>query len=129
MHVSGKFLLFTVFLASSFIIPPVITLDGCYDVVWSADIKSFGEDGQDGQSGQAGQNNKNSDDLTLFADGSPHTLNLTGLDGEKGQNGQDGKAANCGSQPVDAYHNLQAPSGGNGGNGGNGGDGLVNWEE
>ncbi|YAI81299.1 MAG: collagen-like protein [cyanobacterium endosymbiont of Rhopalodia sterrenbergii] len=123
MHVSGKFLLFTVFLSTSFVIPPVITLDGCYDVVWSADIKSFGEDGQNGQSGQAGQNNKNSDDLTLFADGSPLSLDLAGPDGEKGKDGQDGEAANCESQPVDVSYNLRAPSGGNGGNGGNGGDG------
>jgi hypothetical protein len=123
MRVSDKFLLFTVFFASSFLIPPVITFNGCYDVVWSADIKSFGEDGQNGQSGLAGQNTKNSDDLTLFADGSPLTLDLAGLDGEKGQDGQDGKAANCESQPVDVSYNLQAPSGGNGGNGGNGGDG------
>ncbi|BBA78764.1 hypothetical protein RGRSB_0143 [cyanobacterium endosymbiont of Rhopalodia gibberula] len=123
MHVSDKFLLFTVFFTSSFVIPPVIIHDGCYDIVWSADVKSFGEDGQNGQSGEAGQNNKNSDDLTLFADGSPLTLDLAGLDGEKGKDGQDGEAANCESQPVDVSYNLRAPSGGNGGNGGNGGDG------
>ncbi|WP_267383405.1 collagen-like protein [Cyanobacterium sp. uoEpiScrs1] len=123
MHVTNKFLLFTIFFASSFVVPPVVTPNRCYDVVWSADIKSFGADGQNGQSGQAGRNNKNSDDLTLFADGSPLILDLTGLDGEKGKNGQDGKAANCESQPIDVSYNLQAPSGGNGGNGGNGGDG------
>ncbi|XLQ10950.1 MAG: collagen-like protein [cyanobacterium endosymbiont of Epithemia adnata isolate EadnSB Bon19] len=123
MRASGNFLLFTVFFAISFAIPPVITFNGCYDLVWSADIKYFGEDGQNGQSGQAVKNTRNSDDLTLFADGSPLTLDLAGLDGEKGKDGQEGKAANCKSQPVDVSYNLQAPSGGNGGNGGNGGDG------
>ena len=123
MHVSGKLSLFTIFFASSLVIPPVITLDECYDVVRAADVKSFGKDGQNGQSGQAGQKSQSSDDLTIFDDGSPLILDLAGLDGKKGKDGQEGKSANCESQPVNVSYNLQAPSGGNGGNGGNGGDG------
>ncbi len=123
MHVLGKLSLFTLFFTSSLVIPPVIRFDVCHGLAWGADIKSFGQDGQSGQSGQAGQNSQDSDNITIFADGSPLTLNLAGLDGEQGKNGQDGEEATCKSQPVNVPYHLQAPSGGNGGNGGNGGDG------
>lgn len=123
MHVLGKLSLFTIFFASSLVVPRVIPVDKCHGVAWGAQIQSFGSDGQSGQSGQAGAKGQNTDDLTLFVDGSPVTLNLAGLDGEQGQDGENGENPNCSTQPVNVSYNLQAPSGGNGGNGGNGGDG------
>lgn len=83
----------------------------------------FGSGGQNGQAGGTGKNGTNADNLTIFADGSPLTLNLAGRDGENGQKGGDATAPNCVNQPLNATTNLQAPDGANGGNGGNGGDG------
>ncbi|GBF80312.1 hypothetical protein AsFPU1_1713 [Aphanothece sacrum FPU1] len=95
----------------------------CAGVAWGADIKPFGQNGSDAQNGISGKNGQDSDNLTIFADGSPVTLNLVGANGEKGKEGERGKDARCDNQPVGVNYNVQAPSGGRGGNGGNGGDG------
>ena len=87
------------------------------------EIQSFGKIGSDSPSGQKGQDGRDSDSLTVFADGSPMTLDLSGENGFSGENGLQGGEPLCEEQPEDAKKNLQAPSGGNGGDGGDGGTG------
>ena len=95
----------------------------CRLLAQAARANPYGTTGQTGQTGANGTGGSNADDVTLFADGSPLTLNLAGKGGEDGAAGGDGESPDCGNQPLDARQNLQAADGGNGGNGGNGGDG------
>jgi hypothetical protein len=89
----------------------------------AAEIEKIGKQGQDGQPGEKGQDGRNSDSLTVFADGSPMTLDLAGENGHPGTNGSPGANANCQEQPKDFNRNLQGANGGNGGDGGDGGNG------
>jgi hypothetical protein len=95
----------------------------CFVLAQAAAVQSFGTAGSTGASGQNGQAGSPAENVTIFADGTPLTLNLAGRDGDKGRNGDDAKAPDCGQQPEQVTQNLQAADGGNGGNGGNGGDG------
>lgn len=95
----------------------------CFVVAQGAETQSFGSNGQNGAAGVTGKNVVNTDNLTIFADGSPLTLNLAGKDGENGQKGGDATAPNCNNQPENVNYDLRAPDGASGGNGGNGGDG------
>ncbi len=101
--------------------PKPLTQD-CHWLVQGANRTPFGSAGQVGKTGENGQNGADSDNVTVFADGSPLTLNLAGKNGENGQAGGNAIAPNCGNQP-NVTENLVAPDGSNGGNGGNGGDG------
>jgi hypothetical protein len=86
-------------------------------------VVSFGQDGTDGKNGQDGGRGRDAETLTIFADGSPLNLDLSGQAGLAGQVGDNGTNAICDNQPVNVNYNLWGASGGDGGNGGNGGDG------
>lgn len=91
--------------------------------VLAADTKSLGERGESGDSGNKGGNGRDSDNLTVFADGAPMTLDLTGGNGAVGETGKQGEDANC-EQPTESVgKNLRGADGGNGGDGGDGGNG------
>jgi hypothetical protein len=91
--------------------------------VLAADIKEYGETGDSGEAGNPGRDGRNSDSLTVFADGSPMTLDLTGEKGFTGQTGQKGYNALCEEQPKEVNKDLRSSDGGNGGDGGDGGEG------
>ncbi len=118
-----KLPLFVLFFASSLMVPLPSSSNLCIGGAMSAEVRTFGQDGSNASSGASGGDGEDRDNLTIFADGSPVTLNLVGEDGQPGNEGKAGEDAECENQPTDVKHNLQAPSGGNGGNGGNGGDG------
>ncbi|MGK7878951.1 MAG: collagen-like protein [Crocosphaera sp.] len=118
-----KFTLFFLLLASSLIVPSLSSSKMCLGMARATEVRAFGQTGSNASVGLPGNDGKDSDNLTIFADGSPLTLNLAGQDGQAGQQGQPGEDADCPNQPTGVKHNLLAPSGGNGGNGGNGGDG------
>jgi hypothetical protein len=54
----------------------------------AAEVRTFGQNGSNASSGTSGQDGEDSDNLTIFADGSPLTLNLAGEDGQPGEVGQ-----------------------------------------
>lgn len=95
----------------------------CSSLARASDVENFGEEGQDGTVGQKGQNGRDSDSLTVFADGSPMTLDLSGENGFAGTNGTIGQNAICDGELREKSNNLQASNGGNGGDGGDGGNG------
>ena len=119
---SAKFSLFLVILA----LPQFFTSTAdsiLCSPSWAAEVRDLGEQGQKGEPGQDGQPGKNSDSLTVFADGTPMTLDLSGENGQPGNVGLPGNQAICGDQPTDADHNIQLANGGDGGDGGDGGNG------
>ena len=118
-----KIPLFFLLFASSLMVSIPSSSKMCVGMARAAEVRAFGQTGSNAGGGVSGNNGKDSDNLTIFADGSPLTLNLAGEDGKPGQQGQTGEDADCQNQPTGVKHNLLAPSGGNGGNGGNGGDG------
>ena len=89
----------------------------------AAKLKDFGDRGKDGRSGEKGQNGRDSDNLTVFADGSPMTLDLSGANGLQGNNGASGNSAACETTIKDQSKSLQGSNGGHGGDGGDGGNG------
>ncbi len=92
--------------------------------VLAADNRSLGESGDSGEAGAKGNNGRNSDSLTVFADGSPMTLDLSGGNAASGQEGVEGYDAFCDRQPTkDVGKDLQGADGGSGGDGGDGGIG------
>ena len=91
--------------------------------VLAADVETTGESGDDGVTGAKGKDGRNSDDLTVFADGNPMTLDLTGGHGTKGLTGAKGEDAFCEQQTEAVGKNLRGADGGNGGDGGDGGVG------
>lgn len=122
--VVGKLSIFLVFLTFPYFIPASSHSSWCsFWLARGEDTKSFGKNGQDGNQGKNGQDGQNSDNLTIFADGSPTTLNLAGQNGLDGEDGGNGNDAPCSNQPQDVTYNLRAPDGGNGGDGGDGGKG------
>ncbi len=85
-------------------------------------------DGSDGSNGRSGRSGRSGRDATVFADGSPVSLDLSGSDGEDGEDGEDGYRARCrrrygGKVKGDRKGDIHAPDGGKGGNGGRGGNG------
>jgi hypothetical protein len=95
----------------------------CFLQASANQIVDFGEKGKSAENGEDGIKGKNSEALTIFADGSPLNLNLSGQDGTDGTNGEIGDSALCENQPANVSYNLVGANGGDGGNGGNGGDG------
>lgn len=89
----------------------------------AADLISMGEEGDSGEEGANGKNGRNSDNLTIFADGSPMTLDLAGGNGGSGEIGIKGENALCEQQGDDIGKNIKGADGGNGGDGGDGGIG------
>jgi hypothetical protein len=84
---------------------------------------NYGTDGSKGSDGRSGRSGRSGENQTIFVDGSPVNLDLSGQDGEDGEDGQRGYRANCGHQPDNVSHDIYAPNGGAGGDGGRGGDG------
>ena len=95
----------------------------CFLSASANQIVDFGNNGDDGNDGIDGTKGKDSEALTIFADGSPLNLNVSGQDGSKGESGTSGQSALCDNQPVNVNYNLVGANGGSGGTGGNGGDG------
>ena len=92
--------------------------------VLAADNRSLGESGDSGEAGEKGNNGRDSDNLTVFADGSTMTLDLSGGNGASGEQGAKGYDAYCDRQPTKGVgKDLQGADGGNGGDGGDGGVG------
>ena len=91
--------------------------------VLAADVEMLGESGDDGTTGAKGKDGRNSDDLTVFADGTSMTLDLTGGHGTEGATGTKGEDALCEQQTEAVGINLRGADGGNGGDGGDGGVG------
>lgn len=83
--------------------------------------RRYGSDGSDGRSGRSGRSGR---DATVFADGSPVSLDLSGRDGEDGEDGEDGDRPRCRGRYGDKVkRNIHARDGGKGGNAGSGGNG------
>ena len=95
----------------------------CSSALRAEEMKEFGERGENGIVGEKGTNGRNSDNLTVFADGSPMTLDLSGENGFPGSDGTVGGDGICGDIAEDVEENLQASNGGNGGDAGDGGNG------
>ncbi len=91
--------------------------------VLAADIQDLGESGDNGEEGVKGNNGRNGDNLTVFADGTPMTLDLTGGGGAAGQQGIQGYDALCEQQGDKIGKNLRGANGGDGGDGSDGGIG------
>ncbi|MEM9927347.1 MAG: collagen-like protein [Cyanobacteria bacterium P01_D01_bin.50] len=83
----------------------------------------YDRDGRDGSHGRSGRNGGSGRDTTVFADGSPVSLDLSGRDGEDGEYGEDGASPRCRRRYGNVKRNIHAPDGGDGGRGGNGGSG------
>ena len=120
----SKTSLFLIFLLIPDFTPHFFTKsEFCSLVAWGSDFVDFGQRGKDGLDGEDGQKGRNSENLTIFADGSPLNLDLSGQQGFVGENGSNGEDSICSNQPVNVAHNLKGAQGGDGGDGGNGGDG------
>ena len=94
----------------------------CPLAAW-ADTREFGQDGRDGNSGRSGRKGRDGENQTIFTEGTPVNLELSGQDGEDGEDGDRGYDALCHNQPRNVPYDVNAPDGGDGGNGGRGGDG------
>lgn len=117
-------LLTRVAIFSSFVLfPLVLTSNTSFQPCWADETQVYGSVGAAGSDGISGEKGENSQSMTIFADGSQITLDLTGATGTPGEDGEPGLAAICPEQPTGVEYNLAGAVGGNGGNGGNGGDG------
>jgi hypothetical protein len=100
--------------------------------------RTLGVSGRDGQPGRSGRSGNNGTDQTIFYNGSPANLDLSGQAGEDGEDGRDAERAQCDrggwSDRSDRSHDnrstysrseydLQGANGGDGGRGGSGGSG------
>jgi hypothetical protein len=85
--------------------------------------RDFDRDGSNGSNGRAGRDGRDGANQSVYADGSPVNLDLSGKDGEEGENGRRGSRPDCNYQPENVNSNVYAPSGGSGGDGGRGGNG------
>ncbi|AFZ17422.1 hypothetical protein [Allocoleopsis franciscana] len=115
--------LFLVILTFPYFLPATPKVIRCTFLAWNAQASDFGRDGRNGSDGQTGRRGRDGQSQTIFANGSPVNLDLSGEDGLDGDDGREGDDADCGRQPRDVDRNLRAADGGKGGNGGNGGDG------
>lgn len=95
----------------------------CFLSASANQIVDFGKGGKQGVDGKDGNRGRDSEALTIFADGSPLNVDLSGQEGLFGENGTNGENALCENQPVNVNYNLVGADGGDGGTGGNGGDG------
>lgn len=122
VHFSAKFSLFLTILALPQFFPSTTSSILCSPSL-AAEVRELGKKVQPGQPGINGQPGNNSDSLTVFADGTPMTLDLSGENGLPGDSGSVGNLAICGDRPADANYNIRQANGGDGGQGGDGGDG------
>ncbi len=107
--------------------PQLFTSNGnsvfCSAVSWGAEVLEFGQSGQDGEPANQGKDGRDGNNLTVFADGSPINIDLSGENGFPGEDGIQGKDGICEEQPENVSQNLHGSDGGNGGDGGDGGNG------
>ncbi len=95
----------------------------CFILAQGGQAKVVGSVGAPGTRGKDGQTGASTDNLTVFSDGSPMTLNLAGRDGAPGEAGGDGSPSNCPDLDTSQRQDVQMADGGMGGDGGNGGNG------
>lgn len=119
----SKLSLFLVILTFPYFLPVTPKVIRCTFLNWNAQASDFGRDGRNGSDGQTGRRGRDGQSQTVFANGSPVNLDLSGEDGLDGEDGREGDDADCGRQPRNVDRNLRAADGGKGGNGGNGGEG------
>ncbi|NEP13163.1 MAG: collagen-like protein [Symploca sp. SIO2C1] len=119
----SKLSLFLVFLALPNFLSTSSESGLCPLLAWDGQEREYGNDGRDGNIGRKGRQGRDGQSLTVFADGSPMNLQLSGEDGLDGEDGRNGSDARCRNQNWDVDYNLRGADGGNGGNGGDGGDG------
>ncbi|MBD2666791.1 hypothetical protein B6N60_04789 [Richelia sinica FACHB-800] len=81
------------------------------------------QDADNGRSGRDGRNGRDGSDKTVYSNGSPVNLDLSGKDGEDGEDGENASSPRCGRYAEDRERDLNAADGGNGGQGGDGGKG------
>ncbi len=79
---------------------PLPSSQDCSWLAQGTNRQSFGTNGQSGKMGENGANGANSDNLTIFADGTPLTLNLAGKNGEDGKPGEMRSRLIVGINPV-----------------------------
>ncbi|HBB31589.1 MAG TPA: hypothetical protein DDZ80_27095 [Cyanobacteria bacterium UBA8803] len=123
MRYLGKLLVVLFVLAVPNFLPPASRAIVCSLAAWSTSERDFGDDGRDGEKGETGRRGRDGESRTIFAEGTPLNLELSGEDGGDGRDGRDGEDADCDRQPRDVNYDLRAPDGGDGGDGGEGGDG------
>ena len=73
-----KIPLFFLLFASSLMVSIPSSSKMCVGMARAAEVRAFGQTGSNAGGGVSGNNGKDSDNLTIFADGSPLTLNLAG---------------------------------------------------
>jgi hypothetical protein len=113
------FCLFTSFLpASGSVLCPAVASEEYYKIA-----RNYRQNGGTGSVGRAGRDGRNGNDKSVFANGSPVNLDLSGQDGEDGEDGGNGSRPECGYQRDRGNRDVYAPNGGTGGDGGRGGDG------
>ncbi|WLT37852.1 hypothetical protein NON20_19590 [Synechocystis sp. B12] len=108
--------------ASSLTAAP-LTNGECLLLAQASQRRNVGSIGAPGARGVDGQDGANTDDLTVFSDGSPMTLNLAGRDGAPGTPGAEGSPANCPALDTSQRQDVQMANGSDGGDGGDGGNG------
>ncbi|WP_138502038.1 collagen-like protein [Nostoc sp. PA-18-2419] len=86
-------------------------------------VARYDTGGRTASNGRSGRDGYSGENQNISIDGSPINLDLSGKDGEDGEDGEQGYRPNCGNQPDNVSHNINAPDGGSGGSGGRGGDG------
>ncbi|MCP2730698.1 hypothetical protein NJ959_19910, partial [Symplocastrum sp. BBK-W-15] len=134
MRFWSKLSLFLIFSILPSFSAPSSTSIFCPLVAWSAQQKDsfllassqdrdFGDDGRNGTDGRSGRSGRDGENRTIFANGTPVNLELSGESGEDGENGKYGEDADCERQPLNVTRDLRAADGGEGGDGGSGGNG------
>lgn len=73
--------------------------------------------------GRSGENGSDGASKTIFANGTPVNLDLSGQDGRDGRDGRDASSPHCGHLDYGKNKDVHATNGKNGGNGGSGGSG------
>lgn len=108
--------------ASSLTAAP-LTNGECLLLAQASQRRNVGSVSAPGARGVDGQDGADTDDLTVFSDGSPMTLNLAGRDGAPGTPGAEGSPANCPALDTSQRQDVQMANGSDGGDGGDGGNG------
>lgn len=104
--------------ASGSVFCPAIASEEYYKIA-----RNYGQNGSTGSNGRIGRDGRNGQNQSIFANGSPVNLDLSGLDGEDGEDGESGTRPDCGYQRDRGNRDIYAPNGGIGGDGGRGGNG------
>lgn len=124
---TGQRLNLSKFLFMGIAIAAAIALNGGQPLASQAypdhDRLLWGQGGRDGRNGRDGRSGRDGIDQTIFVDGRPANLDLSGGDGEDGTDADDGETARCPAYWDEPEYNLLGADGGDGGRGGNAGNG------